>query len=190
MKHVFYVIIVFLISCEAGLQKDATREPIEDPANERRAITSLERKPFSSLENTVPDEDEETVARKASLQTAIDSTYSAMGQIELIKDDINNLPATSYSVQERNYRSKSLMQLNLIQNTLCRQVDSALLINLKMQTNQLLIINEQIAANSTHLKQLSLKLEQAAAILQRIGGILGSCISRGIIKPALKPAAK
>ncbi len=145
--------------------------------------------------NTVPfgsglfdEEKEEREKRRTLLFISIDSTYSAIRQIETIKREMTNQSAINLSMVERNLKSKALLKLNLLENELARQVDSSLLLNLKLHTNQLNQINQQISLKSDHLQELSEKLARAGAIMSRVTDVLGACISKGIIKPATPPA--
>jgi hypothetical protein len=58
-----------------------------------------------------------------------------------------------------------------------------LLVNLKLHTNELAAINTSIAADVTHLKDISIKLSKVAEIMGRVTNVLTFCISRGIVKP-------
>jgi hypothetical protein len=114
---------------------------------------------------------------------SIDSSYYALNAIEGIKNDIASNSSINLSVSERNLKSKTIQKLNAIQNLLIRQVDSVLLVNLKLHTNELAAINTSIAADVTHLKDISIKLSKVAEIMGRVTNVLTFCISRGIVKP-------
>ena len=126
---------------------------------------------------------DEKIKRRALIFMGIDSTYYAINQIEDIKNELSGESAVSYSVAERNIRSKALYKLNMIENILTRRVDSALLVNLKSHTAQLDVINEKMITNTEHLQDLSEKLARATRIVDRLTTILGACISSGFIKP-------
>lgn len=130
------------------------------------------------------EEGRERLEKRKLLYMGIDSTYFAINEIEKIKNEMSSQSAVSFSVAERNLKSKALLKLNLIENTLTRQVDSALLINLKIHTSQLQKINENMAADVEHLKDISEKLGRVAKIMDRITDVLALCVSKGIIKPA------
>ncbi len=133
-------------------------------------------------------EEEERKRKRELLYMGIDSTYYAIGQIELIKSEMSNQSAVNLSASERNLKSKALQQLNLIENTLCRQVDSALLVNLKMHTQQLEKINTDINGKVERLQKLSENLAKAAQVMDRITSVLSICVGKGIIKPATPPS--
>ncbi len=113
----------------------------------------------------------------------IDSTYSAIHQIDDIKNEIGDESSVELSTSERNIKAKAINKLNLIQNVLVRQVDSAMLVNLKQHTQQLAAINNSITNNVEHLKSISAKLDKVSAIMQRLTDVLSVCISRGLVKP-------
>lgn len=126
---------------------------------------------------------DESVIRRQVMYMGIDSTYYAINEIENIKNEIADESAVALSVLERNIKSKAILKLNIIQNSLARQVDSALLVNLKQHTKELAGINNTIMANVGHLKDISIQVNKAAGIMNRLTGVLAFCISKGFIKP-------
>jgi hypothetical protein len=124
------------------------------------------------------------VSRRELLFMSIDSTYSAISQIEIIKNEMNGQAVTKFSMQERNMRAKALNQLNLLENMLARQADETVLTNLKQHTDRLRAINEKTEANTEHLHELSDKLVRAGLIMQNVTNVLTFCVSKGVIKPA------
>jgi hypothetical protein len=123
------------------------------------------------------------VYRRQILFMVIDSAYYAITEIETIKNDLAAATGVELPVQERNIKTKALYKLNVIQNSLARQVDSALLTNLKTHTRELVVINQNLAANTEHLRNLSYQLNKVTNIMNRLTGTLAFCISRGLIKP-------
>lgn len=124
------------------------------------------------------------VSRRELLFMSIDSTYSAISQIEVIKNEMNGQAVTKFSMQERNMRAKALNQLNLLENMLARQADETVLANLKQHTDRLRAINEKTEANTERLHELSDKLVRAGLIMQNVTNVLTFCVSKGVIKPA------
>ncbi len=137
----------------------------------------------------IPNDEAEKIKRRELIYMGIDSTYYAIHQIEEIKDEIGEESSVNLSVSERNIKSKVIQKLNILQNSLARQVDSALLINLKIHTKQLADINNSITENVVHLKDISAKLAKAANIMNRITGVLSFCVSKGLIKPPTPPGS-
>jgi hypothetical protein len=123
-------------------------------------------------------------SRRELLFMSIDSTYSAINQIEIIKNEMNSQAITRFSMQERNMRAKALNQLNILENMLARQADQAVLTNLKQHTERLRAINEKTEANTEQLHELSDKLVRAGLIMQNVTNVLTFCVSKGVIKPA------
>jgi hypothetical protein len=123
------------------------------------------------------------LAKRQLLYMSIDSTYYAINEIENIKNQMASESAVALSVAERNIKSKALLKLNIIQNSLSRQVDAALLINLKQHTKELAGVNNAIAVNTAHLKDISIQVTKAAEIVSRLTNVLAFCVSKGIVKP-------
>jgi hypothetical protein len=123
------------------------------------------------------------VAKRQLLYMSIDSTYYAINEIETIKNDMAAQSSVALSVTERNLKSKALLQLNIVQNNLARQVDAAILVNLKQHTRELASVNNAIADNTTHLKDVAIQVTKAAAIMSRLTNVLALCVSKGVIKP-------
>ncbi|MBI1341702.1 MAG: hypothetical protein GC171_02075 [Terrimonas sp.] len=140
--------------------------------------------PNTNAFNNRPDINEEREKeRRAILYMSIDSTYFAINAIEDIKNDLVQVSSINLSVPERNLKSKALLKMNIIQNSLARQVDSTLLVNLKKHSNELAGINKSITGDIVHLKNLSLQLNRLTAIMGRLTDVLTMCVSRGLIKP-------
>lgn len=128
----------------------------------------------------------EAEIKRNLLYMAIDSTYAAIKEIEQIKNEMS-ASSTGLSLSERNVKGKALMQLNKIGNALTRNIDSAVLVNLKLQTAQLELINENLDNKVEHFQELSEKLARAGRIMERITDLLSLCLSRGVIKPLTPP---
>lgn len=122
--------------------------------------------------------------KRALLFLSIDSTYSAISQIEEIKNEMSKQSTAGYLLQERNLRAKALNQLNILENMLARQADEAVLANLKKHTAALEAINKQTEHNVERLQSLSEKINKAGIILQNITNVLSFCMSKGVVKPA------
>lgn len=147
--------------------------------------------PFSSAPGTfngfdttlLSGEKIDLAVQRQWLLISIDSTYSAIHQIEIIKNEMMLQPVSKLTMQERNLRAKALNQLNLLENALARQTDEIMIANLKQYTKKLEQINERTEHNTERLHDLSDKLVKSGLIMERVTGILAFCVSKGIIKP-------
>jgi hypothetical protein len=194
-QHLIIIAVAIIVSCNnkkqeteenmTGYTEDSTSGkfvPGPDPGKIAYG------KPSGSL-NVDEDELEERKKRRDLLYMGIDSTYFAIHQIEEIKNEIGDEPSIDLTVSERNIKSKAIQKLNVLQNSLAMQVDSALLVNLKIHTKQLSDINNSITGNVMHLKDISAKLTKAANVMTRITGVLSFCVSKGLIKPPTPPGS-
>ena len=183
----FFAVIIF--SCNnAGNENSVTvtnkEYPDDTSSYSPQKITKPGGKAFSGPDSSVFDNDkEENIKRREAVYMGIDSTYYAIHEIEAIKNEIADESSVSLSVSERNIKSKAILKLNIIQNSLARQVDSALLINLRLHTKELASINNSISTNAGRLKDISVQVNKAAAIMNRLTDILAFCISKGLVKP-------
>lgn len=189
MKKIFYSIAVLIMfSCNDDNESTVT---IKDQEYDRDTlssgkvvITNPATRPFSGIDSTLfSRERDERVKRRMIVYMSIDSSYYALNAIEGVKNEIASNSSVGLSVSERNLKSKTIQKLNAIQNLLIRQVDSVLLINLKTHTNDLAAINNSIAADVGHLKNISLQLSKVSEIMGRLTNVLAFCISKGIVKP-------
>jgi hypothetical protein len=189
MKKIFYAVgVLFVLSCNNDNKSSVTvtdKEYDRDTSSSKKVvITDPSNKPFAGIDSTLfSKEKDERLKRRMIVYMSIDSSYYALNAIEGIKNDIASNSSINLSVSERNLKSKTIQKLNAIQNLLIRQVDSVLLVNLKLHTNELAAINTSIAADVTHLKDISIKLSKVAEIMGRVTNVLTFCISRGIVKP-------
>jgi len=183
---IFFLVVVALNACSGNNEVKTTNgDGFTTGTSDSGNLYNTQNDPSSfgfdsSLVNTESRKQREI---RKFLYMSIDSTYFAIHEIEKIKNELSSHSAVGYSEGERNLKSKALLNLNLIENTLTRQLDSALLINLKLHTSQLQQINDKMSKDAEHLKLLSHKLEKAAIIMSRITGVLAVCVSKGIIKP-------
>lgn len=196
-KILFSLAALALLSCNDDNDSSVTvtREEYDrdSSASNTVVVNSPGSKPFSGIDSTLfSRERDERVKRRMIVYMSIDSSYYALNSIEGIKNEIAANSSINLSVSERNLKSKTIQKLNAIQNLLIRQVDSVLLINLKTHTNELAAINNSIAADVGHLKNISQKLSRVSEIMGRVTNVLAFCISKGIVKPPtpinLKPA--
>lgn len=187
MKWTLSIItILILVSCSNnasneseggdGFTTDTSSVHYQRPGNPDIVFS----RPGNSLSS---GDDPESIRKRELIYMGIDSTYNAIRQIEEIKKEIGSTSAIHLSSTERNFKTKAIMKLNLIENTLARQVDSALLINLKTHTRQLETINNSISENAEHLKEIAVKLDRVSLVMQRLTDVLGLCISKGLVKP-------
>ena len=189
MRKLLYTLTVLvLVSCNDDNKSSVTitREEYDrdTSASNKVVIRNPETRPFSGIDSTqFSRERDERVKRRQIVYMSIDSSYFALNAIEGVKNEIASNSSINLSVSERNLKSKTIQKLNAIQNCLVRQVDSVLLINLKTHTNELAAINNSIAADVGHLKNISQQLSKVSEILGRVTNILTFCISKGIVKP-------
>lgn len=198
MRKILYTLTALaLFSCNDDNDSSVTvtREEYdrESSASTPVVVNNPASRPFSGIDSTLfSKERDETVKRRMIVYMSIDSSYYALNSIEGIKNEIASNSSIGLSVSERNLKSKTIQKLNAIQNCLIRQVDSVLLINLKTHTNELAAINNSIAADVGHLKNISQQLSRVSEIMGRVTNVLAFCISKGIVKPPtpinLKPA--
>lgn len=189
MRKILYTLTALaLLSCNDDNKSSVTVTEKEydrdSSASNKIALNNPASKPFSGIDSTLfSRERDERVKRRMIVYMSIDSSYFALNAIEGIKNEIASNSSISLSVSERNVKSKTIQKLNAIQNCLIRQVDSVLLINLKTHTNELAVINNSIAADVGHLKNISQQLSKVSEIMGRVTNVLAFCISKGIVKP-------
>lgn len=185
MKVLFLFSVLFIINACSGDNEVKTTpgDGFTTDTSNSGTLYSQENDPsFFGFDSSLLNK-EEVMEKRKLLYMSIDSTYYAIHEIEKIKNEMSSQSAVGYSVAERNLKSKALFNLNLIENTLTRQLDSSLLLNLKLHTSQLQQINDKMSTDAEHLQYLSHKLEKITMIMSRITGVLGLCVSKGIIKP-------
>src|SRR5690606_6236318 len=157
MKHLMMALLLInLISCKEKKSNEPTSDGFTtDSAQVYKPIKPVKDgagKAFG-FEDSLFIKDpalSEAEKKRTLLYMAIDSTYAAMKEIEAIKNELS-AQAIGLSLTERNVKSKALMHLNKIGNALTRQVDSAVLVNLKQQTEQLKLINSNLENKVEHL---------------------------------------
>lgn len=190
MKYLIIAIpVLFFISCKG--KKD--KEPVSDGfTTDTAQVYQPQKPPVAGSGNAFGYDDSlfikdpalsEAERKRTLLYMAIDSTYAAMKEIEEIKNEMS-AQSVGLSLTERNVKAKALMQLNKIGNALTRHIDSAVLVNLKQQTEQLKLINNNLDDKVEHLQELSEKLARAGKVMERITDLLTLCVSKGIVKPA------
>ena len=188
MRKIFYTITALVaLSCNNDKGSSVTvtdKEYDRDSSGSNNIVlVNPENIPFSGIDSSLFRERNERVKRRMIVYMSIDSSYYALTTIEGVKNEIASNSSINLSVSERNLKSKAIQKLNAIQNCLVRQVDSVLLINLKMHTNELAAINSSITADVAHLKNISIQLSKVSEIMGRVTDVLAFCISRGIVKP-------
>jgi hypothetical protein len=122
--------------------------------------------------------------RKQMIMTQIDSTYAAIALLDETKQDLTDMSATEITVAERNKKSKLLFNINIIQNELIRELDGAIVNNLKTQTKTLSDITLELEKNATHLNTITQKLNKLTQTVSRLTNLLAAGLSKGFIKPA------
>lgn len=188
------IITVLFVSTLFACHQNKSKDIVKDDGfttdtnfqNQPVSPVDLDVKPIGIFDSTAFKNNEGSgLSRRQLLFMSIDSTYSAIQQIEIIKNEMSNQSSVAkYSMQERNLRAKTLNQLNQLENMLARQADEAVLANLKQHTARLQAINNKTEANTEHLHELSDKLMRAGIIMQNITNVLTFCVSKGVIKPA------
>ena len=136
------------------------------------------REPLSNL-NTSADAE-----RKQMIMTQIDSTYAAIALLDETKQELTEMSVTEITVAERNKKSKLLFNINIIQNELIRELDGAIVSNLRLQTKALTDITQELEKNAAHLNILTQKLNKLTQTVSRLTNLLAAGLSKGFIKPA------
>lgn len=188
MKNIYYSLVaLIIISCNSDNEHTVTvTQPEYDTSGSVSSGGYV--KPggitFSGIDSSLfSNEPDERLKRRMIVYMSIDSTYYAINVIEDAKKEMSANSSVGLSVSERNLKSKAILKLNAIQNCLSRQVDSVLLTNLKMHTDELASINKTISSDVAHLKNVSQSLSKVSETMGRVTNVLAFCISRGIIKP-------
>lgn len=187
-KYLLLAMFAAYLGCKSGIDKnkkegdgfttDTSSQVYMPPYNSNAPGT------FNGLDTTLfSRENVDIAAKRQWLLLSIDSTYSAIHQIENIKNEMTTQPASRLTMQERNLRAKALNQLNLLENALARQADATVLANLKQYTAKLEQINDHTEKNTEKLHELSDKLVKVGLIMQNVTNVLTFCVSKGIIKP-------
>jgi prefoldin subunit 5 len=122
--------------------------------------------------------------RKQMIMTQIDSTYAAIALLDETKQDLTDMSVTEITLAERNKKSKLLFNINIIQNELIRELDGAIVNNLKAQTKTLSDITQELDKNATHLNTITQKLNKLTQTVSRLTNLLAAGLSKGFIKPA------
>jgi len=187
MKKLYYSVAVLIIfSCNNDNENSVrvTKPEYDTSGSANVKYVKPGGSVFSGIDSSLfSKETDERLKRRMIVYMSIDSTYYAINAIEEVKNEMAANSSVSLSVSERNLKSKAILKLNAIQNCLSRQVDSVLLTNLKMHTDELASINSSISGDVAHLKNVSQLLSKVSAIMGRVTNVLTFCISRGVIKP-------
>lgn len=192
-KYLLLATLVFCLGCSDsnkkkqkegdGFSTDTTSQVYIPPPGDKPGT-------FNGLDTSLlKGENIDVGTKRQWLLLSIDSTYAAINQIEVIKNEMILQPVTSFTLQERNLRAKALNQLNLLENALTRQTDEAVLTHLKEYTAKLQQINQRTEDNTLHLHELSGKLMKVGLIMQNVTNVLAFCVSKGIIKPPTPSSA-
>jgi hypothetical protein len=113
----------------------------------------------------------------------IDSTYEAISLLDDVKKEMTEFSPAELTASERNKKSKTIFNINIIQNELTRTLDAAILANLRVRTKELAGITAELQKNVGHLQSVSEKLNKATLCIGRLTNILALGLSKGIIKP-------
>ncbi len=193
MKYLIIVVtVLFFISCKGKKEKVPESDGFTTDSN----LVFKPHKPMDDGSGTAFGHVDslfikdpvlaEAEVKRTLMYMAIDSTYAAIKEIEDIKNEIA-VQKVGLSLTDRNVKGKALMQLNKIGNALTRQIDSEILKNLKQQTVELALINENLDKKAEHLQELSEKIARAGKVMERITDLLTVCVSKGIVKPTTPP---
>lgn len=167
---------ILLQSCNNSNTAVTSETAVDDTINYTNHSDS--KGSFNSL-NTGADAE-----RKQMIMTQIDSTYAAIALLDETKQDLTDISATEITVAERNKKSKLLFNINIIQNELIRELDGAIVNNLKTQTKTLSDITLELEKNTTHLNTITQKLNKLTQTVSRLTNLLAAGLSKGFIKPA------
>lgn len=121
--------------------------------------------------------------RRQMIQMQIDSTYNALLLLDTAKQQLTDIAPAEMSMAERNKRSKIIFNINLLQNELIREMDAAILSNLKSRTSELNNITIDLEKNAAHLTTMVQQLNKVTLCISRLTNILAEGLSRGFIKP-------
>ena len=194
-KHIlYYLFFLVLVAMQVGCNNNDSVPKDDGFTTDTSAYTfvpnpSTDVSPMGHYDPSLTEGDEEERAAKRQLMiNAIEASYEAIGALTDIRTNIMSTAGGALSASERNLRSKTIFNLNHLENAICRQVDSTMLESLKLHTSELQSINKSMLEQTGKLKALSSKIENLAKLVQNVTNAVSFCITKGMFKPAT-PAA-
>jgi hypothetical protein len=172
------VTCIILQSCNNSNNTATTESSVDDSITYHNNTTG--NRSINNLNNTGDD----AATRKQSIMLQIDSTYAVIALLDDTKQELTDLSATEITLLERNKKSKALFNINIIQNELIRELDAAIVNNLRVRTKALSDITLELEKNADHLNTITQKLNKLTQTVSRLTNILAAGLSKGFIKPA------
>jgi hypothetical protein len=183
-RHVNLFILFYIVmqSCDSSDKTKSTTSKNGDPVNDTINYTI---KPTDNgpLNKFTPADEAEKAERQKMILMQIDSTYAAISLLDDVKKEMTDLSPAELTVAERNKKSKTIFHINIIQNELTRAVDASILANLRIKTDELAGISNELEKNVSHLQTVAKKLNKATQCIGRLTNILAMGLSKGWIKP-------
>ncbi|WP_462248726.1 hypothetical protein [Ferruginibacter sp.] len=183
-RPVIFFILFYLVmqSCDSSDKSKSTTSNDEHAANDtiNYTINPAEKVPLNKF---TPADEVEKAERQKMILMQIDSTYAAIGLLDEVKKEMTDLSPAELTVAERNKKSKTIFHINIIQNELTRAVDASILANLRIKTDELAGISNELEKNVSHLQTVAQKLNKATQCIGRLTNILAMGLSKGWIKP-------
>jgi hypothetical protein len=175
----FYIVIQ---SCDSSDKNKSTTSNDENAATDtiNYTINPADKGPLNKF---TPADEAEKAERQKMILMQIDSTYAAISLLDDVKKEMTDLSPAELTVAERNKKSKTIFHINIIQNELTRAVDASILANLRIKTDELAGISNELEKNVSHLQTVAQKLNKATQCIGRLTNILAMGLSKGWIKP-------
>jgi hypothetical protein len=170
---------IFIQSCYNNNNSVATESANDDTINYHKNKTTGQ----GALNNLPGHGDAAMAERKQMILMQIDSTYSAVAFLDTAKQELTDMAPAEITMAERNKRSKVIFNINIIQNELIRELDAAILVNLKTRTNELNNITLELKKDAGHLSTMVQQLNKITQCVSRLTNILAAGLSKGFIKP-------
>ncbi len=179
--QLFALCFILLQSCSNSDNKSGTEQTAENTIADTVTHTVPYVKPETgSVNKFIKPGDAE---RQEMIIMQIDSTYEAIALLDDVKKEMTEFSPAELTASERNKKSKTIFNINIIQNELTRTLDAAILSNLRVRTKELAGITAELQKNVGHLQSVSEKLNKATLCIGRLTNILALGLSKGIIKP-------
>jgi hypothetical protein len=183
-RPVIFFILFYLViqSCDSSDKNKSTNSNDENAATDtiNYTINPADKGPLNKF---TPADEAEKAERQKMILMQIDSTYAAISLLDDVKKEMTDLSPAELTVAERNKKSKTIFHINIIQNELTRAVDASILANLRIKTDELAGISNELEKNVSHLQTVAQKLNKATQCIGRLTNILAMGLSKGWIKP-------
>jgi hypothetical protein len=178
LSKVVFIGCVLLQSCNSSSSDNTSAaNPVDDTISYRKKETA-----DGSL-NGLNKTNSAAAERRQMILMQIDSTYSAISLLDTAKQQLTDISPADISMAERNKRSKIIFNINIMQNELIREMDAAIVSNLKKHTNELSSITLDMKNNAAYLSTMVQQLNKVTQCISRLTNIFAEGLSRGFIKP-------